>query len=323
MHNQIPDKTIKNDAFISEANRDLGFGSVVARESHLRFINQDGSFNVRRKGLRSFAGRNFYHLLLTIPWWQFLGVVVGLYLSINLIFAVIFVLCGENSLVETVGEPMTSHFLRAFFFSVETFGTIGYGTIAPVGTLVNSFVTVESIVSILLQALVTGMFFARFSRPTARVRFSERAVVAPYQDGTALMFRLVNMRSSQLIEVAAQVFMARFVSENGQVVRRFEQLILEREKVSFFPLGWTVVHPINEESPLNGVTHEELVNSDAEILILMTAIDEDFAQTVHTRTSFKPVEIVWNAKFVSLYNKTESDDAVSIDIRKLSKIEKV
>ncbi len=323
MHNQIPDKMTTNDAFANEVNRDLGFGSVVALESRLRFINQDGSFNVRRKGLRSFAGRNLYHLLLTMSWWKFLVVVVGLYLSINVIFAVIFMLCGENAIVETTDPPMTSHFLRAFFFSVETFGTIGYGTIAPVGTLANSFVTVESISSILLQALVTGMFFARFSRPTARVLFSERAVIAPYQNGTALMFRLVNMRSSQLIEVAAQVFLARFITENGQVVRRFEPLVLEREKVSFFPLGWTVVHPITEESPLNGITHEELVNSDAEILILMTAIDEDFAQTVHTRTSFKPAEIIWNAKFISLYNKTEAGDSVSIDVRKLSKIEEV
>ena len=323
MHHQIPDKIITNDAFANEVNRDLGFGSVVARESHLRFINQDGTFNVRRKGLNNFAGRNFYHLLLTIPWWKFLGVVVGFYLSINLIFAVIFVLCGENAIVETTGAPLSSHFLRAFFFSVETFGTIGYGTIAPVGTLANSFVTVESISSILLQALVTGMFFARFSRPTARVRFSERAVIAPYQNGTALMFRLINMRSSQLIEVAAQVYLARFVPENGQVVRRFEPLNLEREKVSFFPLGWTVVHPIDEKSPLNGLPIEELKNSDAEILILMTAIDEDFAQTVHTRTSYKPAEIIWNAKFVSLYNKTESGAAVSIDVRKLSKIEKI
>ncbi len=321
MPNQFSENPKKSDEFTSEINRDLGFGSVVARESRQRLLNQDGSFNVQRKGVNGFALRNYYHLLLTMRWWEFLIVVIGLYLGINVLFAALFLLGGENAIIETSAQPIGNHFLRAFFFSVQTFGTIGYGTISPVGTFSNSLVTVESIVSILLQALVTGMFFSRFSRPTARIRFSKKAVIAPYQNGTALMFRLVNMRSSQLIEVAAQVSLTRFTEENGQIVRRFEPLKLEREKVTFFPLGWTVVHQIDEASPLNNLTAEDLQKSDAEILILMTAIDEDFAQTVHTRTSFKPAEIAWNAKFISLYNKAESGDPVSIDVRKLSKIE--
>ncbi len=322
MPDQVSEKINSIHDFVRQTDSDLGFGSVVARESRQRLLNQDGSFNVQRKGVNGFALRNYYHLLLTMPWWEFLVVVIGLYLGINVLFAALFLLGGENAIIETSAQPIGNHFLRAFFFSVQTFGTIGYGTISPVGTFSNSLVTVESIVSILLQALVTGMFFSRFSRPTARIRFSERAVIAPYQNGTALMFRLVNMRSSQLIEVAAQVLLTRFTEENGQIVRRFEPLNLEREKVSFFPLGWTVVHQIDEASPLNNLTAEDLQKSDAEILILMTAIDEDFAQTVHTRTSFKPAEIAWNAKFVSLYNKAESGDPVSIDVRKLSKIEK-
>ena len=322
MTNPFYNKNDKSENLADEANRDLGFGSVVARESRQRLLNQDGSFNVRRKGLSSLAIRNFYHLLLTMPWWEFLVVVVGLYLSINIVFGLIYLLCGEGAIVETSVSPITNPFLRTFFFSVQTFGTIGYGAIAPVGTLSNTFVTIESIVSILLQALVTGMFFSRFSRPTARIRFSERAIIAPYQNGKALMFRLVNMRSSQLIEVAAQVYVSRFVDNSGQISRQFQQLPLEREKVSFFPLGWTVVHPINEDSPLYNLTTEDLIKSDAEILILMTAIDEDFAQTVHTRTSFKPAEIIWDAKFVSLYNNTESGGVVSIDVKKLSDVEK-
>lgn len=323
MTNLEAEKNYQSTNFTREENRDLGFGSVVARESRQRLINQDGSFNVRRRGLSGFALRNFYHWLLTMPWWEFLGVVVGMYLGINVLFALVFMQCGEAAIVETSSAPIQNHFLRAFFFSVQTFGTIGYGTIAPVGTLPNTIVTVESIFSILLQALVTGMFFSRFSRPTAHIRFSKNDVITSYQTGRALMFRLVNMRSSQLIEVNAQVLFSRFIDENGQIVRRFSQLSLEREKVTFFPLGWTVVHPIDENSPLYNLTVEDLKNSDAEILILMTAIDEDFAQTVHTRTSFKPEEIVWDAKFISLYNKTGTDDPISIDVRKLSKVEKV
>ncbi len=320
---QISEKNNQADEFVRQINRDLGFGSVVARESRQRLLNQDGSFNVQRKGLSGFAMRNFYHWLLTMPWWEFLGFFIAVYLGINLVFGGIFTLCGANAIADTSIEPIQNIFLRAFFLSVQTFGTIGYGVISPVGTTANLFITVESVMSILLQALVTGMFFARFSRPTARIKFSENAVITPYQNITGLMFRLVNTRTSQLIEVGAQVLLTRFVEENGQISRRFDLLPLEREKISFFPLGWTVVHPINEESPLYGLTAEDLVKTDAEILVLLTAIDESFAQTVHTRSSFKPDEIEWNVKFISLYNKVKAGEPISIDVRKLSKVEKV
>lgn len=323
MQQQTTEKIYQSTAAKQSEYQDLGFGSVVARESRQRLLNQDGSFNIHRKGLNDVALRNIYHWLLTMPWWEFLGFVIVLYLGINLVFAVFFLLGGEGALADGSAAPVRNLFARAFFFSVQTFGTIGYGVISPIGTAANILVTVESIVSILLHALVTGMFFARFSRPSAQVKFSEQVIIAPYQDAKALMFRLVNMRTSQLIEVSAQVLLVRFVVEDAKVARRFELLSLERQKVSFFPLAWTVVHPINEESPLYNVTAEDLKKSDAEILILLTAIDEDFAQTVHTRTSYKPDEIIWNAKFVNMYNRTGTDDPVSIDVKKLSKIEKL
>lgn len=184
-------------------------------------------------------------------------------------------------------------------------------------------VTSESIITLLFHALVTGMFFARFSRPTPKIKFSKRAVISPHQESKALMFRLVNLRASQLIEVEVQVLLARFINESGKVVRRFEFLELEREKLSFFPLVWTVVHPIDEESPLYNLTPEELKTSDAEILILLTAIDEGFSQIVHSRTSYKPEEIIWDAKFVDIYNKAGNDEPISINIRKLSRYKKV
>jgi len=317
------DNNYQANSFTEEEHRDLGFGSVVVGESRQRLLNQDGSFNVQRKGLNDVALRNIYHWLLTMSWWNVLGFVVLLYLGINVFFAFVYMLCGTDALLETIPMQVNNHFLRAFFFSVETFGTIGYGTIAPIGVLANSFVTAEAISSILLQALVTGMFFARFSRPTAQIKFSKNAIVAPYRNNQALMFRLVNMRTSQLIEVSAQVLLAHFVEDNGRIVRRFDFLPLEREKVSFFPLAWTVVHPIDKSSPFYGLTYETLKESDAEILILLTAIDENFAQTVHTRTSYKPDEIVWNAKFINMYNKMGNDDPISIDVRKLSHIEKI
>jgi inward rectifier potassium channel len=148
-------------------------------------------------------------------------------------------------------------------------------------------------------------------------------VVAPYRSGKGLMFRLVNGRNNQLIEVEAKVTIARFIEENGKIVRRFDALELERERVQFFPLAWTVVHPITEKSPLFGMTREDLEKSDAEILILLAAADETFASVVHTRSSYKPWEIKFGHKFANMYNRTKSGEPISIDIRKLSAVEKV
>jgi inward rectifier potassium channel len=323
MTEQTSDKIYQTNALAREETRDLGFGSVVARESRQRLLNTDGSFNVQRTGLNFITSLSLYHTFLTMSWATFLLLVLLLYFLSNILFGLIYAFMGAEAIVDTSIMPTENLLLRGFFFSVQTFATIGYGTIHPVGVIPNLLVTIESYYSMIVTALVTGIVFARFSRPTARIKFSKKAVVAPYQNGKGFMFRLVNMRSSQLIDVSAQVLFSRFVKEDEATIRRFDVLDLERRMVSFLPLAWTVVHSINEASPLYGLTHEDLEKSDAEILILLTAIDEGFAQTVHTRTSYKPEEIVWNAKFVNLYNEMNADEPISIDIRKLSQIEKV
>lgn len=307
---------------LNEEERDLGFGSVVT-STNARLLNRDGSFNVTRTGFGFLGSLYLYHWLLNISWRVFLGVVLGLYLALNLLFGFAFWLCGPAALADVSLQPISNHFGRAFFFSVHTFATIGYGTLHPIGAAANWLVTAEAFVGILAQALVTGVVFARFSRPRAHIIFSEQAVVAPYRGGRGFMFRLVNGRNNQLIELEIQVLFARFVTQDGPPKRKFDFLNLERARATFLPLAWTIVHPIDDDSPLNGLTHEDLVASDAEILILLTAIEEDFANTVHTRTSYKPPEIVWNARFVSLYNPTGAGEPLSIDVRKLSHIEKL
>lgn len=305
-------------------DRDLGFGSVVTRESRRRFLNQDGTFNVARSGMSRLTTINLYHWLLFISWAKFLGLILLLYFLSNVVFGLMYSAFGSEALVDTSSTPLDNIFVRGFFFSVQTFATIGYGTIHPAGIIPNLLVTIESYYSLLANALITGVVFARFSRPTAKILFSKVAVIAPYRGITAFMFRLVNARSNQLIEVEAKVLFARQVNEQGRMVRRFDVLELERRKVTFFPLAWTVVHPIDEKSPLRGLTEEDLFSTDAEFLILLTAIDETFSQNVHTRSSYKPQEIIWSAKFANIYKQADSgDDAISIDIRKLSQIEKV
>lgn len=304
-------------------NRDLGFGSILAQEARTRFMNRDGTFNASRVGMRRFSFVNLYHVLLTMSWTRFLLLVASLYFVQNVTFAVLYLLCGQDALTDTSKNPIYNEFWRAFFFSVHTFATIGYGTIQPVGYAANFLVTIESYVSMLAQALVTGVVFARFARPTAKIVFSDNAIIAPYQDIEAFMFRIVNGRSNQLIEIRAQVIFAHFVEENGIKSRRFEALNLERANVTFFSLSWTIVHPIDENSPLYGLTAEDLKKSDAEFLIFLSATDETLAQSVHARSSYKPDELLWNVKFADIYVRDPNVQVTTIDVRKLSRVEKV
>jgi inward rectifier potassium channel len=256
-----------------------------------------------------------------MSWPQFLGLLLLLYFVSNVAFGLVYAAFGEGGIVDTAGSTPSNVLVRGFFFSVQTFATIGYGNIHPMGVLPNLVVTLESYYSLIINALITGIAFARFAKPTARILFSDVAVIAPYRDNEGLMFRLVNGRNNQLINVRLQVLFARFVNEDGRTVRRFDQLDLERNQVTFFPLSWTVVHPITRDSPLWGLDGDDFVRTDGELLILLTATDETFAQQVHTRSSYKPTEIQCGAKFVSIYNEMSDGDPISIDIRKLSKTE--
>ena len=322
MAEQTLDNELQAEELIREGERDLGFGSVVAGRSRQRFLNPDGSFNVQRSGLPWLTSLSIYHSVLTMSWSTFLLIVLLLYFVSNVVFGALYATIGSDALVDTSSTPMASTFLRAFFFSVQTFATIGYGTIHPVGLMPNLLVTIESYYSLIANALITGVVFARFARPTAKFIFSEVAVIAPYRGINGLMFSMVNGRSSQLIEVEAKVMFARFLDEDGRSVRQFDVLELERQKVTFFPLAWTVVHPIDEKSPLYGWTAADLDRTDAEILILLTATDETFAQVVHSRSSYKPHEIRVGYKFGDLYNEMEDGEPISIDIRRLSSVEK-
>jgi inward rectifier potassium channel len=305
------------DAPEPDTLQDLGFGSVVGGAHEKRLLNRDGSFTSRRVGFSALSYLNGYHALLTMSWPRFLGIVAASYLVLNALFGTAFLLCGADGLGGLGDGSMGGHWQRAFFFSVETFATIGYGHVFPVGTAANWVVTFESLVSLLSVALMTGIVFARFSRPTAAVLFSDIAVVAPYQGTTGFMFRITNARSNQLMELEAKVLFSRLHGGG----RRYDQLKLERTRVVFFPMSWTIVHPIVESSPLWGLTHYDLIDQDAEFLILMSGIDETFSQTVHARSSYKPDEIVFGKKFTNIYNPVAADGTITIDVSRLSEVE--
>ncbi len=281
--------------------RDLGFGSVVSQESQQRLLNRDGSFNVERRGLHFWSSFSLYHALLTMPWWQFLLAGIGWYLLANAVFALAYVACGPAALASTTPGIDNNAFWRAFFFSVETLSTIGYGNIVPTGVAANAIVTMEALTGLAGFAVVTGLLFARLSRPTAKVLFSSHAVIAPYRDITAFEFRVANARSSELIQVSAIVLLSRFEEVNGVHTRQYYTLSLEREKVVFLPLTWTVVHPINETSPLHGETQESMRRSQSEFLVLLSAFDEIFSATVQTRTSYTSDDVICGARFANAF----------------------
>jgi inward rectifier potassium channel len=303
---------------IVEEPKDLGLGSVVGGANEKRLLNRDGSFNPRREGLPFLSSLSVYHFLLTISWPRFFAIVTGGYLAANTLFALAYLSCGVDALSGTLPtHGPAAPFWRAFFFSVETLATIGYGNIAPSSMPAHLVMTSESLMGLFVFALGTGIMFARFSRPTAAIVFSSKAVVAPYRGHTAFMFRVTNGRSNQLVELEAKILYSRIEGS----LRRYDEVRLERSRVTFFPLSWTVVHPIDEKSPMQGVTHEQLVEMDAEFLILLTGTDETFSQVVHARSSYKPEEIVYGHKFVNIYNPIDEQGVSSIDVRKLSETE--
>lgn len=301
---------------------DLGLGTRVVEKSRKRYINRDGSFNVRRLGLRYFESMTAYHAFILMSWPKFQLTVASAYLVTNVLFAVGFFLCGPNALRGSEATNARERFWEAFFFSVQTLATIGYGHISPRGLAANVLVAVEALAGLLGFAIITGMLFARFSRPVAKIVYSQSAIVAPFQGGTAFMFRIANKLSSQIINVEAVVSFSRWVSENGRRVRRFYELNLERKKVMFFPLHWVIVHPIDQSSPLFGLTEADLEDSDAEFVIMLTGVDELFAQSVHSRMSYKHEEIVWGAKFRDMFRGLD-DGVVSIDMSEIHSIDRV
>jgi len=299
-----------------DPSSDLGFGRVVSQQRELRLLNRDGSFNVqaRGRGLQSFLA---YSNLVSTTWTRFFLFVAIVYLTLNGCFALFYVAAGADGLVNTLNTGLDTPFLKAFFFSIHTSATIGYGSTVPVGLRTNILVALESVVSLLGLAVVTGLVFARFSRPVADILFSQNAVMSWMGNLRSFQFRIVNTRNNQIIDLHARLLVSRFENNaSGVSVRRYYPLRLERESVVFFPLSWTIVHTIDEESPLFGNTEDELCGSGAEFLILLTGMDETFSQVVNARSSYRANEVIWDAKFSDIFVYDPEGRMAGIDMKR-------
>jgi inward rectifier potassium channel len=299
---------------------DPGFTQQVAGTLR-RAINRNGTFNVRRRqaGWREF---HLYLYLINTSWpGFFLAIFVG-YFLVNIAFAVVYVMLGPDAIHGGADSTPWGHFLTAFFFSAHTLTTVGYGTLSPNGTPANLLAAFEALTGLMGFAVATGLLFGRVSRPSARLSFSEKMLVAPYRDGTSIQFRIVNLRPSVLMELEASILLMTVEGPPGSAVRRYHRLTLERDRVYFLPLTWTIVHPIDDTSPLRHRTQAELETLQAEFLILIKAFDDTFSQTVHTRFSYRYDEVVWGAKFMPAFSLDGGGD-VLLDVDKVGDFTRV
>ncbi|HEX8357147.1 MAG TPA: ion channel, partial [Segetibacter sp.] len=284
-----------------KTNPDTGFG-IQANRIGGRFVNKDGSINLRKEGMSFFKRISIYSWLLELSLPRLLVIIMFFYLVINVLFTILYLLAGTNQLQGFVTTSGWQQIREIFFFSTQTFTTVGYGRINPVGAMADLIAAIESLAGWLSFALVTGLIYGRFTRPKAYLAFSENALISPYKNDTGLMFRMVPYKSNHHLTDARVVVNAAFIAMEGdKQVYQFYELKLERSRIDTLSMNWTVVHPIDEESPLWNFTQEEMRSADLELYVQVTGFDHIFSNVVMQRTSYTFEEIVWDAKFDPMY----------------------
>lgn len=297
-------------------------GLTQSYTGHLRrAINKDGSFNVLRRGM-NLREKGFYLHLMSSNWPWFLAQVGLAYTLVNVVFAAVYYWIGVQWLVGAPHETRLDAFLGAFFFSVQTFTTVGYGHIAPKGIPTSAVAALEAMTGLLAFSIGTGLMYGRFSRPSARVVFSRKMAVAPFNGGQALMFRIANGRPNVLMELEATVILMTVEDGPDGPRRQYNGVHLERAKIFFLPLSWTIVHPIDDNSPLHGLGPDELEKLQVEFLILIKCFDDTFSQTVHARYSYTFDELEWESRFLPAFDITDEGD-LAFDVSQLDRITKV
>ena len=288
--------------------QDPGLGSKY-RPGEKRLMNKDGTFNVHKIGAPG-SIRDAYQSLIIMTWAKFFALTIVFIFTLNLLFAFTYQFIGLEELVGDKEGGFWQNLSEAFFFSFQTFTTVGYGHISPVGKLTNFITVIESATGLMIFAIITGLLYGRFSRPSTRLLFSENAIIAPYQDGWALMFRIVNLRKSTLLELEASVAMTVLEKHDLEKKRKYYRLALEMNKIEYFPATWTIVHPINDKSPFNSLDINNLAKEDIEVVIQLKAFDDTFSQHVHSRYSYQENEVVVGAKFKPASHIDENGDLV-------------
>ncbi|ULQ52045.1 ion channel [Flavihumibacter fluvii] len=306
----------------AQVNNETGLGTNTALSGG-RFFNRDGNPNMEVRGMKLFQRLNIYHALLTMPQWKFLLFVVLFFLGINLVFAGIYTWIGIENLGGLVANSALEKFGETYFFSAQTFTTVGYGRINPIGFAASLTASLEALTGLMSFAVVTGLIYGRFARPRAFIRYSKYALFVPFRDGVAMMFRMVPYTRNYLVNVEVRGTLALRLQEDGQVKTRFYNIPFDISKANTMTANWTLVHMINDESPFYGFTREDFKNAMAEVLIFVQGFDESFSNTVVSRSSYTFEEFVYGAKFRPMFHPSDDNSRTILHLDKLDDFEPV
>ena len=299
-----------------------GFGSNASTYGG-RLLNKDGTPNVKKTGVGFLERFSWFHSMLSFSRTKFFLIILGFYIGINLLFTVTYYAIGTHHLAGLTVHSESERFSEAFFFSTQTFTTVGYGRISPVGFLASAIAAFEALIGLMSFALVTGLLYGRFSRPRAYLKFADNAIIAPYKDGTGLMIRLAPFKNTTLTDAVAKLTVVLITEENGKFANKFFNLDLELLTVNALTLSWTLVHPITEESPLYNFKENDYTNSKGEIIVFIKAFDDMFSNTVIARTSYILTEVVYGARFIPMFHRDDTNHITILDLEKISSFEKI
>lgn len=306
-----------------KSNNDTGFGSN-RNDYGGRFINKDGSFNVKKQGVHLFDRVSLFHKMLSMHRLKFVLIILAFYLGVNLLYTLLYLWIGLDGFEGIIAKTNWGRLKEIYFFSTETFTTVGYGRVNPIGDGVNFVASIEAMTGFLSFAIATGLIYGRFAKPKAFVAFSDHALIAPYKDRKALMFRFVPYKDNHVLtDASIKVNVGMTVEENGKQVFKFFDLDLERSRVESLSMNWTVVHPLEDNSPLFGMSAEDMKKADVEVYVLVRGFDDVFSSMVLKRTSYTFDEIVFDAKFAQMYHESEDGRTTILELDKLNKYVKL
>lgn len=297
-----------------------GFGTNASSYGG-RLLNIDGTPNIEKRGIGFFERTSWFHSMLSISGWRFFLIILFFYIAVNLIFTFIYYLIGVEHLIGLKTSSESEKLMEAFFFSTQTYTTVGYGRISPSGFAMNIVSSFHALIGLLSFAVATGLMYGRFSRPKAFIKFAENAVIAPYKEISALMLRLAPFKNTTLTDAEAKITMALIIEEDGKTTNRFFNLDLELKNINSLTLSWTIVHPITEESPLYNFNEEDFKNAKGEFIVFIKAFDDMFSNTVIARTSYTFDEVRYGVKFIPMFHRDNERDTTILDLDKLNLFE--